>query len=147
MEGERVVGTISKASAGYRVLTWGVTYYDLVVTDRRVIAAKSNFSGSRLLATYLFGHWGDLIARSGNRSKHGETDLEKILGSARENFAMSKEEIASIEFKKGVRGPSFDAIVFQLRSGAKKRYPVTRQRFEDAKAILERARYGVASGN
>jgi len=134
---EQVTGIIPnvvpKFGSGSGVLMTGMTYFDLIITDRRIIGAKS---GSRLLTIAVGGELGDLVVQRRAGSKFEGLDLEQVLHSDEKNFCWNLDGIIGIEVKKGVYGVTTDRIVFHLASGKQEFIFRSRSKFNEAQALL-----------
>ncbi len=113
MEGtptEEVRGILSSARLGF-------TDFDLIVTSRRVVAAKIGSSG---LAQVAGGLVGTAVSQSGQdarRAQYAGLNVEQILASNKKNFAVRLEQVQRGEFNAGINMVTMPTLTLWTADG------------------------------
>ena len=93
--GEQVRGILPSARLG-------LTDYDLIVTDRRIVAAKIGSSGLAGAAGGLIGTAVSLKGQDARSAQYGGMDLNQILTSNKKNFDVPLAAVERGEFNAGI---------------------------------------------
>lgn len=123
----------------------GLSDFDLIVTDRRLIGAKIGNSGVAGIAGGLIGTAISLSGQDGQRSKYTGMSVDQILGANNSNFEIPLASIEKGVFNGGISMVTMPTLV--LWTTAKKmRFMFTHSMWkknvgqvEQAKQLLSRA--------
>ena len=93
--GEQILGILPSARVG-------LSDFDLIVTDRRLIGAKIGSSGVAQLAGGLVGMAISLSGQNGARSKYTGMSVDQILATNNSNFQLPLSAIQRGKFNGGI---------------------------------------------
>ena len=93
--GEQVRGVLPSARLG-------LTDYDLIVTDQRIVAAKIGSSGLAGAAGGLIGTAVSLSGQDARRAKYAGLDVNQILAANKKNFDVPLAAVERGEFNAGI---------------------------------------------
>ncbi len=134
---EQVLGVLTSLRAG-------LTDYDLIFTDSRIVAAKVGSSG---LAQAAGGLVGLAISRSGQDSKRDEyvgLSVDQILGAHKRNFAISYAGVERGVFSAGINMVTLPSLTLWV-AGEKFKFILAKSVWKkdaaqvaQARALLER---------
>jgi hypothetical protein len=128
MDGETVIGIIPQTE-----VRPGLSDYDLVVTNKRIIGGKVGSSGLAFLAGGAIGY--ALSKSSQDKEKYKEMNPEEVLKAHKKNFAWRFDtDIESITLKDGMIDKK---IIVRLTSHKKKILLMKKAAFENAKELLQ----------
>ena len=128
MDGETVIGIIPQTE-----VRPGLSDYDLVVTNKRIIGGKVGSSGLAFLAGGAIGY---ALSKSGqDKEKYKDMDPEEVLKAHNKNFAWQLDtDIESFTLKDGMIDKK---IIVRLTSHKKKILLMKKDAFEHAKELLQ----------
>jgi hypothetical protein len=109
--GEQVRGVLPSARLG-------LTDYDLIVTDRRIVAAKVGSSGLAQVAGGLVGTAISLSGQDARRAQYAGMDLNQVLSSNKKNFDVAFAAVERGEFSGGISMVTMPTL--SLWAGGKK---------------------------
>lgn len=128
MDGETVIGVIPKTE-----VRPGLTDYDLVITNKRIIGGKVGSSGLAFLAGGAVGY---ALSRSiQEKEKYNDMNPEEVLNAHKKNFAWSFDtDVESIKLKDGIVDKK---VIVRLKPHKKKIILMKKESFEIAKALFQ----------
>lgn len=128
MDGETVIGIIPKTE-----VRPGLSDYDLVVTNKRIIGGKVGSSGLAFLAGGAIGY--ALSKSRQDQEKYKDMNPEEVLKAHEKNFAWRFDtDIESFTLKDGMIDKK---IIVRLTSHKKKILLMKKDAFEYAKELLQ----------
>jgi hypothetical protein len=135
--GEQVRGILPSARLG-------LTDYDLIVTDRRIVAAKIGSSGLAQVAGGLIGAAVSLGGQDARRAQYMGMDLNRVLASNKKNFDVPLGAVERGEFNAGISMVTMPTLSLWA-SGKKMKFMFTHSIWKKNEAQVASAKELLAS--
>src|SRR2546427_7265017 len=107
---EQILGVLSS-------LRFRLTDYDLIFTNRRMLAAKIGSSGVAQLAAGLVGVAASLARQDGRRSKYEGIPLDRVLAMDAKNFEVPYDAVRSGRFNAGISAVTVPMLKLRTDKG------------------------------
>lgn len=98
----------------------GLTDYDLIVTERRIVGAKIGSSGAAAIAGGLIGTAVSLSGQDSKRAAYGGMGVDQILASNKKNFQIPLQSVQKGLFNGGVSMVTLPTLTLWTDSGKMK---------------------------
>ncbi len=108
--GEQVQGILPSAR-------WGLSDYDLIVTDRRIVGAKIGSSGVAGIAGGLVGTAISLQGQDAKRAQYAGMPVDQILASNNSNFQVPLANIQKGVFNAGISMVTMPTLALWTTTG------------------------------